>query len=65
MKRKIETSSIVTSTSVVLTIVFVVLRLCKIIDWSWWWCLSPLLIELGIALIAFIVFTVIYYRLRR
>lgn len=25
-----------------LTVAFVVLRLCKVIDWSWWWVLSPL-----------------------
>ena len=26
----------------VLTIVFVVLKLCKVINWSWLWVLSPL-----------------------
>lgn len=65
MKRKIKTSDIVTGSAVGLTVVFVVLRLCKITDWSWWWCLSPLLILLAVALIAFIVFTIIYYRLRK
>lgn len=25
-----------------LTIAFIVLKLMKIIDWSWWWVLSPL-----------------------
>ena len=24
-----------------LTIVFLILKLCKVIDWSWWWVLSP------------------------
>jgi hypothetical protein len=24
-----------------LTIVFVVLKLCKVITWSWWWILAP------------------------
>jgi hypothetical protein len=24
-----------------LTVVFLVLKLCKVIDWSWWWVLSP------------------------
>lgn len=28
-----------------LTIVFIVLRLCGIITWSWWWVLSPLWIS--------------------
>ena len=31
-----------------LTIAFIVLKLCKVIDWSWWWVLSPLWISLGI-----------------
>lgn len=25
-----------------LTIAFIVLKLCNVIDWSWWWVLSPL-----------------------
>lgn len=25
-----------------LTIIFITLKLCKVIDWSWWWVLSPL-----------------------
>lgn len=25
-----------------LTIAFVVLKLCKVISWSWWWVLCPL-----------------------
>lgn len=31
-----------TSLAVVVTIVFVVLKLVGVIDWSWWWVLSPL-----------------------
>ena len=29
----------------ILTIVFVILKLCKVITWSWWWVLSPLWIS--------------------
>lgn len=25
-----------------LTVAFVVLKLCHVIEWSWWWVLSPL-----------------------
>ena len=25
-----------------LQVAFVVLKLCKVIDWSWWWVLSPM-----------------------
>jgi hypothetical protein len=36
---------------IVLTIVFVVLKLTDTIDWSWWWVLSPLLIRFGIFIV--------------
>ena len=26
----------------VLLLVFIILKLCKIINWSWWWVLSPI-----------------------
>ena len=34
-----------------LTIAFVVLKLCAVITWSWWWVFSPLLIGIGIWLV--------------
>ena len=34
-----------------LTIAFVVLKLCEVITWSWWWVFSPLLIGIGIWLV--------------
>ena len=34
-----------------LTVAFVVLKLCKVIDWSWWWVLSPLWIEVMIIMV--------------
>lgn len=43
------------STTGLLTVAFVVLKLCKVIDWSWWWVLSPIWIVVGIVLIALIV----------
>lgn len=46
-----------------LTVAFVVLKLCGVIDWSWWWVLSPLWIStaLGILLV-FVMFVVISVR---
>lgn len=29
----------------VLTIVFIILKLVGVIDWSWWWVLSPIWIN--------------------
>lgn len=34
----------------VLTLIFIVLKLCKVITWSWWWVLSPIWISWGLAL---------------
>lgn len=31
-----------------LTIVFITLKLCGVITWSWWWVLSPIWISLCI-----------------
>jgi hypothetical protein len=42
-----------TSFPTLLTVLFIALKLCGIIDWSWWWVLSPIPITLGIALVVF------------
>jgi len=36
-----------------LLITFIVLKLTHIIDWSWWWVLSPFWIPLCLALVMF------------
>lgn len=38
-----------------LTVAFVVLKLCKVISWSWWWILSPMLIPIGIGLVCLLI----------
>ena len=35
----------------VLALIFIVLKLCKVITWSWWWVLSPIWISWGLALV--------------
>ena len=37
--------------STLLTVAFVVLKLVGVIDWSWWWVVSPLLINIVFVLI--------------
>ena len=46
-----------------LTIAFIVLKLCDVIQWSWWWVLSPLWISAGlvISILMFIFIGVILY----
>lgn len=43
----------------VLTIVFIVLKLCHVIDWSWIWVLSPTWICLLIFLVCMAIIKVI------
>ena len=38
-----------------LGIVFIVLKLCNVIEWSWWWVLAPFWIPFGIAIIDFLI----------
>ena len=38
-----------------LTIAFIVLRLCKVIDWSVWWVLSPIWITVALVIAIFII----------
>lgn len=45
-----------------LTIVFIVLKLCNVINWSWWWVLAPTWIPMSI--VAVIVFVVLIARRR-
>jgi hypothetical protein len=43
-----------------LTIVFIVLKLCNVIDWSWWWVLSPIWIPTAIIIaIVILVFIIV------
>jgi hypothetical protein len=42
----------------VLTIVFVVLKLVGTINWSWWWVLSPLWIDLILTILLIIGFVI-------
>ena len=42
-----------------LAIVFIVLKLTNVIDWSWWWVLSPIWISLIIILVALFISLII------
>ena len=50
------------SFSGLLTVAFVVLKLCGIINWSWWWVLSPAWISVGITIIIGIIVAIIKLR---
>ena len=42
-----------------LTIVFIVLKLTHVINWSWWWVLAPSWISLGLAIILLLIVGII------
>ena len=42
-----------------LTIAFIVLKLTKVIDWSWWWVLSPIWIIIGLGILLAILYFMI------
>lgn len=44
----------------VLAIVFIILKLCKLITWSWWWVLSPIWIGWGLAIIIGLIVYFVY-----
>ena len=50
----------------VLLLVFIVLKLCKVITWSWWWVLSPIWIPLilWLLLMAIVGIIKLFYKLK-
>lgn len=44
-----------------LAIVFIVLKLTGYIAWSWWLVLLPLLVQVGLVVVALIILGVCYY----
>ena len=42
-----------------LQVAFIVLKLCKVIDWSWWWVLSPTWMPTALILIIVIIIALI------
>ncbi len=43
----------------VLFLIFLVLKLTKVITWSWWWVFSPLWISLGVVLVVFVLWALV------
>lgn len=42
-----------------LTIAFIVLKLCHVIEWSWWWVLAPTWIPIVLALVLLLIAAII------
>jgi len=58
MDKNNSTSSSIGFTGL-LTIVFIVLKLCHVIEWSWLWVLAPLWISTILGLIIVIIYAII------
>ena len=43
-----------------LTVVFIVLKLCNVITWSWWWVLAPIWIPGAITILGLLFFLILY-----
>ncbi len=42
-----------------LTILFIGLKLCNVINWSWWWVLSPIWISLLIVILIIAILAIV------
>ena len=45
----------------VLFLIFLVLKLCNVIDWSWWWVTSPLWISAALTVLILVGVFIYYY----
>ena len=59
MKNNNDYSSGGLGTGGVLGLIFIVLKLVGVIDWSWLWVLAPIWISVAISLIALVIYTII------
>lgn len=48
-----------------LTITFIVLKLCGVIDWSWVWVLAPAWISFLVVLLIMVIVAIIVYKINR
>jgi len=51
MDKKSSSSSSGIGFTGLLTVAFVVLKLTNVIDWSWWWVLSPMWISVSLGIL--------------
>lgn len=43
----------------VLTLIFIVLKLVGVINWSWFWVLSPIIFSVGLGILAIVFFLIV------
>lgn len=60
-----EKISISFSGTSLLLVAFIVLKLCNVINWSWWWVLSPIWIPIALVIILLIIKGILNAKVRR
>lgn len=60
MSDKTKISVQIGSLPTLLTVAFVVLKLCNVITWSWWWILAPLWIPVVIVTLVLLFIFILY-----
>ena len=60
MSDKTKVSIQIGSFPTLLTIAFIVLKLCNVIAWSWWWVLSPLWIPVTLSVLGLLFLFILY-----
>ncbi len=55
-----NTSVISINFSGVLLVAFIVMKLCGVINWSWWWVLAPIWVPIAIILVILVVIIIVY-----
>lgn len=50
------------SGTTLLQIAFIVLKLCNVITWSWWWVMSPTWISIGLVVLALLIYGIYLWR---
>ena len=50
-------------TTVILTAIFIILKLTNLVAWAWVWVLSPLWIAAVISIILSLIMTIIFFRM--
>lgn len=48
-----------------LTIVFIVLKLLHVINWSWFWVLSPVIFSIGFGLLILLIVTIVFFVIQK
>lgn len=61
MKNEKNNSSAGIGFTGVLQVAFIVLKLCKVIKWSWWWVLAPTWIGIIVAVVTIAITLIILH----